>query len=285
MAILMLNQVFERTWGARAGQPPATDYWRDAIPAIKRAHPEFLFMAEAYWDLEWELQQQGFDLCYDKRLYDRLNHDNAESVRLHLCADLAYQQKLVRFIENHDEPRAAAVFSPPKERAAAVVMSTVPGARLFYEGQFEGRKVRPPVFLDRRPEEPVDRDMKAFYAKLLKATHNPLLREGQWRLCERTGWPDNSSFQSLVAWSWTLGENRCLVAGNLSDLPAQARVRMPWDDLAGKSWLLNDALSGSEYQRDGDALHHTGLYVDLAPWSCHFLQCRLAQQGRLLRAA
>jgi glycosidase len=114
MAILMLNQVFERTWGARAGQPPATDYWRDVIPAIKRAHPEFLFMAEAYWDLEWELQQQGFDLCYDKRLYDRLNHDNAESVRLHLCADLAYQQKLVRFIENHDEPRAAAVFSPPQ---------------------------------------------------------------------------------------------------------------------------------------------------------------------------
>ena len=29
-------------------------------------------MAEAYWDLEWALQQQGFDYCYDKRLYDRL---------------------------------------------------------------------------------------------------------------------------------------------------------------------------------------------------------------------
>ena len=63
-------------------------------------------MAEAYWDLEWELQQQGFDYCYDKRLYDRLEHDTVESVPLHLCADLAYQRKLVRFIENHDEPRA-----------------------------------------------------------------------------------------------------------------------------------------------------------------------------------
>jgi hypothetical protein len=103
-------------------------------------------MAEAYWDLEWELQQQGFDFCYDKRLYDRLNHDNAESIRLHLCAELAYQNKLVRFIENHDEPRAAAVFSPAQERAAVVVMATVPGARLFYEGQIEGRKVRPPSF-------------------------------------------------------------------------------------------------------------------------------------------
>ena len=67
--------------------------------------PKFLFIAEAYWDLEWELQQQGFDFCYDKRLYDRLEHENAESVRLHLCADLAYQDKLAAF---HREPRRAA---------------------------------------------------------------------------------------------------------------------------------------------------------------------------------
>ena len=114
MAMLLLNQIFERTWGHRAGQRPAAEYWADVIPAVKKAHPGFLFMAEAYWDLEWELQQQGFDYCYDKRLYDRLEHDSAENVRLHLCADLAYQEKLVRFIENHDEPRAAAAF--PGER-------------------------------------------------------------------------------------------------------------------------------------------------------------------------
>ena len=153
MAMLLLNSIFERTWGSRAGQPPATEYWRDLIPAVKKTYPDFLFVAEAYWDLEWELQQQGFDFCYDKRLYDRLEHDNAESVRLHLCADLAYQAKLLRFIENHDEPRAAATFSSTKERAAAVTIATLPGARLFHEGQFEGRKIRLPVFLGRRPAE------------------------------------------------------------------------------------------------------------------------------------
>ena len=113
------------------------------ISAVKRAHPGFLFIAEAYWELEWELQQQGFDFCYDKKLYDRLEHDDPEGVRLHLCADLAYQQKLLRFMENHDEPRAAAIFSPAKERAVAVTMATLPGARLWHEGQFEGRKVNP----------------------------------------------------------------------------------------------------------------------------------------------
>ena len=111
MAMLVMNAIFARTWGSRAGTPPPTEYWRDLIPVIKKTYPDFLFIAEAYWDLEWELQQQGFDFCYDKRLYDRLEHDNAESVRLHLCADPAYQAKLLRFIENHDEPRAAATFS------------------------------------------------------------------------------------------------------------------------------------------------------------------------------
>ncbi len=129
MAMLLLNQIFERTWGSRAGQRPPTEYWVDVIPTIKKVHPGFLFVAEAYWDLEWELQQQGFDFCYDKRLYDRLEHENAENVRLHLCADLAYQQKLLRFIENHDEPRAAAAFSRAKEQAAAVVTIFSPGGK------------------------------------------------------------------------------------------------------------------------------------------------------------
>ncbi len=170
MAMLLMNPIFERTWGSRAGSRPAADYWPEIIPAVKKSHPDFIFMAEAYWDLEWELQQQGFDDCYDKKLYDRLEHDNAESVRLHLCADSAYQNRLVRFIENHDEPRAAATFSSQKERAAAVTMATVPGAKLFHEGQFEGRKVRLPVFLARRPTEAPDEDLQGFYKRLLAAT-------------------------------------------------------------------------------------------------------------------
>ena len=114
MAMLVMNDIFQRTWGDRAGRRPDGEYWPEVIGAVRTRHPDFLFMAEAYWDLEWALQQQGFDFCYDKKLYDRLEHGPAESVRLHLCADLAYQERLVRFIENHDEPRAAAIFPPLK---------------------------------------------------------------------------------------------------------------------------------------------------------------------------
>ena len=271
MAMLFITRVFEQTWGGRAGSAPASEYWREVIRAVRATHPDFLFMAEAYWDLEWELMQQGFDYCYDKRLYDRLEHDFAEQIRLHLTADLGYQEKLVRFIENHDEPRAAATFPGGRDRAAAVTILTVPGAKLLHEGQCEGRRVRLPVQLGRRPAEPEDRVLQTFYQRLLRAIDTPAIRDGEWRLCERSGWPDNQSCMNLVAWCWRKGEERRMVVVNLSDARSQGRVQVPWGDLAGRSWRLTDALSESVYERDGDEMRKIGLYVDLEGWAYHLL--------------
>jgi hypothetical protein len=275
MAMLVLNNIFERTWGARAGAKPADDYWRTIIPAIKAKSLEFRFIAEAYWDLEWELQQQGFDFCYDKKLYDRMEHGEAESVRLHLLADLSYQDRMVRFIENHDEPRAASAFPDGKGRAAAVAIFTLPGARLLHEGQFEGRKVRLPVFLGRRPVEPIDPDLTAFYGRLLKETSRDIFRNGDWRLCERSGWPDNQSCRNLLTWCWAKDGERFLVVINFRHEAAQARVHVPWDELRGKQCRLIDVLSGESYDLSGGEMRDAGLYVELAPWQCHLFQVRM----------
>jgi hypothetical protein len=269
MAMLVLNQIFARTWGGRAGQPPPADYWYDVIPAVKRAHPDFCLIAEAYWDLEWELQQQGFDFCYDKRLYDRLEHGEADGIRLHLSADLAYQEKLLRFLENHDEPRAAAAFSRA-EQAAAVVAYSLPGARLFHEGQLEARKIRVPVFLGRRPEEPVNQELQTFYEKLLTAIRAPIFHDGVWKLCSCGGWPDNQGCQNLVAWSWVKDNDRRLIVVNLAEHPVQARVQVPWGEIRGATWRLTDALSGWSCDRDGDEMVSTGLYVDLQARNFYF---------------
>jgi glycosidase len=259
MAILLITEVFERTWKERGGPRPREQFWKEVIARVRAYHPGFCFIAEAYWDLEWELQQQGFDFCYDKRLYDRLIHETAQTVRLHLSADMTYQERLVRFLENHDEPRAAGMFSPQKLRASALAVATLPGARLFYDGQFEGRKVKLPIQLGRRPDEPLDRDLEAFYRKLLMAVRRPAFREGRWRLCEVRGWPDNSSYLNLVAWCWRHGDERHLVVVNLSEHRGQGRVELPWDDLDGRSWLLADALSGDVFARDGNEMHSPGL--------------------------
>jgi hypothetical protein len=276
MAMLMLNAIFERTWGDRAGARPATEYWATVIAAIKAKQREFRFIAEAYWDLEWELQQQGFDFCYDKKLYDRMEKDTAESVRLHLLGDRSYQDKMVRFIENHDEPRAAASFPDGKGRAAAVAILTLPGAKLLYEGQFEGRKVRLPVFLGRHPAEPPDQDLASFYGRLLKATNREVFRNGEWRLCERSGWPDNQSCLNLLAWCWAREDQRYLIVINFGPQAAQALVHVPWDELRGKQWRLTDALGGDSYERSGDEMRDAGMYVELGPWQCHLLESRVS---------
>jgi hypothetical protein len=272
MAMLFMNFVFERTWGQSAGPRPDTEYWPELIGTVRREYPEVIFIAEAYWDLEWELQQQGFDFCYDKRLYDRLEHDGPESIRPHLSGDPTYQNKLVRFIENHDEPRAAATFSPAKQRAAAVTIATLPGARLFHEGQFEGRKVRLPVFLARRPEETADKELRGFYRKLLHAVNQPDLAAGEWSLCERSGWPDNQTHRNLLAWSWRQGEARHLIVVNLSDFPSQGLIKVPWQELGGRAWRLMDELSGDSFDRNGSQILNPGLYINLAPWQFHFLR-------------
>jgi hypothetical protein len=272
MSMLMLNNIFERTWGPRAGPKPADDYWTTTIQVIKRKHPEFRFIAEAYWDLEWELQQQGFDYCYDKKLYDRMEHADPENVHQHLLADLSYQEKMVRFLENHDEPRAAASFGREKGCAGAVAILTLMGATLLHEGQFEGRQVRLPVFLGRRPEEPVDHDLVAFYKRLLTATNSEVFRNGAWRLCERAGWPDNQSCRNLLAWCWVKDSDRYLVIINFRHEGAQARVLVPWDELRGKEWRCKDLLSGESYDRNGSEIRDAGLFVDLKGWKCHLFQ-------------
>ena len=173
MAMLVLPDVFERTWGIRPDL-----FWPKATESVRRKHPGFVFMAEVYWDLEWTMQQQGFDYAYDKRLYDRLREGHARPVREHLRAGLDYQDKLARFLENHDEPRAAATFARAMHEAAAVVTFLSPGLRFFHQGQFDGRRKRISPHLVRAPEEPVDAALRAFYQKLLGVLQQPVFFYG-----------------------------------------------------------------------------------------------------------
>jgi hypothetical protein len=115
--------------------------------------------------------------------------------------------------------------------------------------------------------------LKAFYRKLLHLIDRPLFRDGQWSLCECAGWRDNQSFRNVVAWTWVKEPERCLVVVNLSDSWVQSIVRVPWSGARGDVWYLHDPLSGESYDRDGDEMRRTGLYVELAPWNCYFFEC------------
>ena len=269
MAMLVLPDVFERTWGRRAAP-----FWPEATRRVRERVPGFRFMAEVYWDLEWTMLQEGFDYAYDKRLYDRLREGHARPVREHLHAGLDYQARLARFLENHDEPRAAAAFPPGMHEAAAVITYLSPGLRFLHQGQLEGRRKRISPHLVRAPREPVDEARRQFYGRLLGALEPATVRDRRRSLLEcAPAWDGNSTWDGFIAWCWQGPDGRRrLVAVNYAGNQGQCYVRLPFPDLAGRTARLEDQLGPARYDRDGSDLVSRGLYLDMPPWGYHVFE-------------
>jgi glycosidase len=273
MAMLLLDDVVVQTWGDRVGPPGPEPYWSEVTGAVKKRHPNFLFVAEAYWDREPDLIAQGFDHCYDKRLYDRLASNGADSLRDHLAASPDYQQHLVRFLENHDEPRAAAVFPADRGWAASVLVATVPGALLLFQGQFSGRRFHFPVQFGRWPVEVADAAREAGWVRLLGVLASEGLRSGRWSMLEVTGWPDNDRCRNLLAWQWESDVHRHVVVVNFSGSSADGRVAL--EGTGGADWELTDLLDQQSYRRAGDDMDPAvggGLYVSRGPFAAHLFR-------------
>ncbi len=271
MAMLILPEVFERTWHSRP-EP----FWPRAIASVRKSNPEFVFMAEVYWDLEWALQQQGFNYTYDKRLYDRLREGHARPVREHLHADMEFQSRSARFLENHDEPRAAATFAPDVHRAAAVLTFLCPGLRFFHDGQFEGRKKKVPVHLRRRPDEPVDNSLMEFYRDLLDCVDREQVRSGDWELLNsRAAWEGNWTSDCFIGFAWSkAGQERLIVVVNYAPNQSQCYMWLPIDDSSAGSVRLVDLMGRDVFERSVDELRAKGLYLDLAPWGYHIFSMK-----------
>ena len=264
MAMLVVPEVFERTWGTGAEL-----FWPKATQRVRDKFSAFIFMAEVYWDMEWTMQQQGFDYAYDKRLYDRLRDGHARPVREHFHAGLDYQNKLARFLENHDEPRAALAFAPEVHEATAVITFLSPGLRFFHQGQFEGRMKRISPHLVRAPHEPIDDRLAQFYDRLLAVLRHPVVRNGHWQLLECVpAWHGSGTWDCFLVFAWQgAGDERLIVTVNYAPNQSQCYVRLPFGDLGNSCWRLTDLLGEATYDRSGNDLQGRGLYLDERPWS------------------
>lgn len=274
MAMLVLKDVFTKNWAwANRGfshEAPGTEFWEEA----RRALPDFILIAEAYWDTEWRLQQLGFDYVYDKRLYDRLRTAAPREINLHLKADFSFQKKLLRFIENHDEPRSADAFDRGELRAAAVLFTTLPGMKLYHHGQFEGKKIKMPMLLRQVADEKPDSELKAFYDKLLFITGQGVFSDGEWQL-KTVAAAGDGSFENLIAYIWKSKEHLKLVVTNLSGEQSQGRISLR-NEISGLEYVLTDELNGERYLRDGRELASPGLHVILKGYHSHLFDVAAA---------
>jgi hypothetical protein len=266
MAMLVLPDVFEKTWGIKC-----RPFWPEATRRVREVNNVFCFMAEVYWDLEWTLLQQGFNYAYDKRLYDRLKEGHTKPIREHFFAGLDYQARMARFLENHDEPRVAADFPPGKHEAAAILTFLSPGLKFFHQGQFEGRKKRISPHLVRAPHEPVNKDIARFYKKLLDILKMQVIRTGTWKLLERTqAWEGNRTYDRYLSFAWYGHDaDKIVIAVNYSPCRSQCYIKLPFYDLGDKSWILHDLLGDNAYERQGSDLESKGLYLDEPGWKIY----------------
>ena len=272
MAMLVLNKVFAKTWGQYVtGLEDLQEFWPYAINSIRDIRANFTFIAESYWGLGKQLLEAGFNYSYDKDFYDALVSSDVERLKNQLSKPLPDQQRLLRFLENHDEPRAMDALGRDRIKVAMVIHATVPGARLWHHGQFEARRMRVPVQLRRAPEEPLDKDILEFSAILLQQTDIPIFHEGLWQMFAVDGWLDNQSCRNLLAWGLRYRKERIVIAVNLSNMPSQGRIRFPhnWFDAAGDLKMI-DLIKGEKYSARVQDVETQGLYVGLEPWDFHF---------------
>lgn len=285
MSMLLLNDVIAQTWGSQLASwgysRPATEFWADAISAVKASHPSTLFLAEVYWGLEAKLQSLGFDFTYDKSPYDMLgqNHNTQLKQWLAQTPEQNYEHG-AHFVENHDEPRAVAFFgSPQRAMAAAAVLFTLPGMRFNFDGQWQGFANRLEVHLRRATAEATNMQVQNWYAKFMQIlSASDVFKRGNWTLLSAAGGQAND----LFAWSWSYRdpksmtlEKRLCVVNYSGDSPAGGIVVVPDAVAAGGSGdqlTITELFSGQSYQRSAGAMRTTGLTVVVDAWSAQIFQ-------------
>ncbi|MBP8794106.1 MAG: hypothetical protein KBH29_13095 [Lutibacter sp.] len=273
IAMLPLNNIFYNTWigvlKKYGFEKPEKEFWEEAISQVKIKRDDFIFIAETYWDLEWQLQNLGFDFTYDKRLTDRLAAGAIHSIKEHLQAEKVYQEKSVRFLENHDEDRAIVKLGRERSIAAAVVISTISGITFYFDGQCEGKKIKLPVQLGREPEEKQDEKIKEFYRNLFRITKADIFRNGTWKLLETSPVADSDlSYENLLAWEWRLGNELRIVVVNYYHSTSRCRLKF---NIQSKSddIVLTDLLNNVTYKRSVKEISEKGLFVELKTFNSH----------------
>lgn len=271
MAMLPLEDVFQKTHGVNA-----IPYWKDLITTIKEFRPGFIFIAEVYWNREYDLQQLGFDFTYDKTLYDRLKNHDGEGVRLHLEATEDYQNHSLRFIENHDEERAASVFGEFSNSNFAL-LSFLPGSILYHQGQSEGKKIKIPVQLARNPEEPIDNTTENFYNRAFTAIQRRKHKKLELELFQLKPYADEYSLKDCIVRTILNREEKILeilifnsysheIMGALL-LPEKIQTLIK--SLPNKELFLNDILTGETFSRETEMLLR-GMFIRLQAGKAHW---------------
>jgi len=278
MAYLLLNTPFSQNWGLQlqswGWQKPSSEWWSDAISAVKAQYPNIIFLAEVYSPYEGQLQQIGFDYTYDKQIRDKLGNGNLEDIRNWIGSNNPrFVTKSCHYISNHDEQRGPSYFgSWWRSDAAALLLYTLPGMRYYWWSDMLGYRYQLDVHLRRQQNDAVVPEVQTLYSSLLKITSDPVFRFGQWTYLNvqqtDTSW-------RLIAYKWTYNGQKRLCVLNFSDQQGWGNVILSDATPGGNgndTISVTDLLSGESFPRSAKSLQTSGLTVGVNSWYAQIFQ-------------
>ncbi len=243
-------------------------FWEWTIPQIKESFPGTIFVAEIYNPAAYRdfITRGGFDYLYDKvGLYDVLRE---VACRKRPASDISFvlnevgdiQQKMVNFLENHDEQRVASDFflGEGKRGKAAMVVTACINSNpvMIYAGQelgergmdeegFSGRDGRTTIFDYWSPDTlrrwnnngkwnhalltPDEIELRDFYSNLIRLCNKEeALRQGMFYDLMPPNY-ENEAFDSTSLFAFLRGNNNglLLIVVNFNDSVATCRINIP----------------------------------------------------------
>ncbi len=244
-------------------------FWNWVIPQIKTVNPEIIFIAEIYNPNQYRnyIDKGKFDYLYDKvQLYDTLRlmvNGERSSLDIHAIHESlsGIDDKMLHFLENHDEQRIASKFfagTPWKAAPAMVISATIDRAPvMIYSGQevgesgagAEGFQVddgRTTIFdYWGMPEHQKwmnggkfngdslsaeQKQLRQFYSDLLSlAGKNPAINQGDYIDLTAFNIQAGNFNQHVHAFLRFAGQERLLILTSFNDKDQPIKVQIPKD--------------------------------------------------------
>ncbi|EAY12492.1 Alpha amylase, catalytic domain containing protein [Trichomonas vaginalis G3] len=272
MAHLIINDEFCNYWQKELVSwgyaKPSTEFWEEAISAVKKQYPDFKFMAESYGDVLGKLHHYGFDWAYDKDPLDKLYAHDMDGYQHYIANHSAeFFSKTAHFTENHDEPRTVEKFWDwhPAAMCAAATLLTLPGVRFFFQDQWLGYKNRIAVHLRRAVDEEPKPHIVEFYNVLFEVLKKDALQNGKFQQL----WVNGSS--TIPCWKWSTDKQNIIIAANFGENKTGGYCVI--NDFPGNGEVeIKELFSGEIYKRNAEEIRSSGLIIVLEQYQVQIFE-------------
>lgn len=296
------------------------EFWGWVIPQIKSHHPSVIFIAEVYNPAEYRnyIANGKFDYLYDKvGLYDKLRDVTS---RNHPVRNISYcwqtlsgiEDKMLNFLENHDEQRIASGFfsgNGMSAQPAMIVSATLTKAPvMIYFGQelgelgmdfegFSGFDGRTSIFdywglksvqawanegkFDGKNLNAEQKELRNFYQRLLNITlTEKAITDGLMYDLEYANL-DNPKFNSHEQFAYfrKFQDDLLLIVLNFHDTHIDTEVRIPLeafqylDIIPGQNYSCVNLLDESIFYTSVSLSPENNFCIQMPPWKGFIFKC------------